>query len=509
MIVVCPRCQAKFRVADDKVGPRGAKVRCSRCQNVFLVHLELGSMPLEQAAAPAAPAPPPEPAQPRPGAHLDLDLETGTRELARVPAPAAPDPFAAPVPTRSAAPAPTRSAAPADDPFMTASPPATAASPAFDPFAAGAAPAQDAFPPDPFAAAMAPAPDGAAPTFADPFAAAHTPTPVPSTFPGRRAAMPGDLPVTDLSDLRQHEPPAPTPFRADDPDFSLEERSVPAARPRNALEAAAEAVEASVAALAAERHESQFFSEAGEGSIGLATETTPEPPHARAVPPEEVPTAAPAAPATARRRARAGDDEEAELAAKTIAQKLPRLRRASRLRKTALNAAALASLVLVALALLVLWRSGGRLEPGALRPSAVLRVLGGQPPTAFAALDVTSGAYERAQGPPLLFVRGRAISRAPGPVRALSVSVEVVRRGEVVARGKALAGAVLTPEELHGVADAPALAGLVRSAEARAPPSVRPGDAVPFLVAITDYPRDLEGAALRLEVSEGAPGAGP
>jgi hypothetical protein len=94
-------------------------------------------------------------------------------------------------------------------------------------------------------------------------------------------------------------------------------------------------------------------------------------------------------------------------------------------------------------------------------------------------------------------------------VRALRVSVEVVRRGEVVARGHALAGALLTPEELHGVADAAALEALARKAEARVPPVVKPGESLPFLVAIADYPGDLSAAALRLAVSEDAPGAGP
>src|SRR5512133_3316405 len=40
MIVICTKCQAKFRVADDKIGARGAKVRCSKCQTVFLVRPE-------------------------------------------------------------------------------------------------------------------------------------------------------------------------------------------------------------------------------------------------------------------------------------------------------------------------------------------------------------------------------------------------------------------------------------------------------------------------------------
>ena len=152
--------------------------------------------------------------------------------------------------------------------------------------------------------------------------------------------------------------------------------------------------------------------------------------------------------------------------------------------------------------------AGDQLEPGALRPSSVLRALGGQALGTFAAVEVTSGAYDRAKGPPLLFVRGRAISR-DRPVRALRVAVEVLRRGEVVARGQALAGAVLTPEELNGVTDAAMLAALGRNAEARVPPSVKPGDGVPFLVAIADYPGDLSAAALRLTVTEGAPGASP
>src|SRR5512138_667012 len=99
MIVICTKCQAKFRVADDKIGPRGAKVRCSKCQTVFLVHPDLGSIsvtngelrptvtPVPPTAAASAPAagPPQSPGSPRP----------------------APDPFAAASP-------------PGPDPFATA-----------------------------------------------------------------------------------------------------------------------------------------------------------------------------------------------------------------------------------------------------------------------------------------------------------------------------------------------------------------------------------------------------
>jgi predicted Zn finger-like uncharacterized protein len=45
MIVVCSACSARFRVADEKVGPRGARIRCTRCGQTFAV----------------SPAPPPSP----------------------------------------------------------------------------------------------------------------------------------------------------------------------------------------------------------------------------------------------------------------------------------------------------------------------------------------------------------------------------------------------------------------------------------------------------------------
>lgn len=71
----------------------------------------------------------------------------------------------------------------------------------------------------------------------------------------------------------------------------------------------------------------------------------------------------------------------------------------------------------------------------------------------------------------------------------------------MIARGEALAGAVPSPEALHGAADAAALAAAAREAAARAPARIAPGDAVPFLVAIADHPADLEGASLRVEVA--------
>lgn len=37
MIITCEECQAKFRMADEKLKPGGTKVRCSKCKHVFTV----------------------------------------------------------------------------------------------------------------------------------------------------------------------------------------------------------------------------------------------------------------------------------------------------------------------------------------------------------------------------------------------------------------------------------------------------------------------------------------
>ncbi len=184
--------------------------------------------------------------------------------------------------------------------------------------------------------------------------------------------------------------------------------------------------------------------------------------------------------------------------------------RTSRLRSVAVNAVALVALLVVTLAIWAIWRSDGPFDVASLRPSAILASLRGGDPSAgpYPALDVRSGVYERERGAPLVFVRGRIVSRARSAVPAVKVSVELFRDGQVIARGAAIAGGVPTAEELYGAGDATALAAALAAARARAPAEVRPGDAVPFLVAIGDAPADLEGATLRVEVAP-AGGASP
>ncbi|HEY7724889.1 MAG TPA: zinc-ribbon domain-containing protein, partial [Anaeromyxobacteraceae bacterium] len=70
MIVTCSSCQTRFRIGDDRIGPQGARVRCSRCKAVFVVRrVEPDTAPAPWTAA-AAPAPgtPPPPGAPANGA---------------------------------------------------------------------------------------------------------------------------------------------------------------------------------------------------------------------------------------------------------------------------------------------------------------------------------------------------------------------------------------------------------------------------------------------------------
>ncbi len=508
MIVICTKCQAKFRVADEKIGPRGAKVRCSRCQTIFLVHPDLGTMPLSADGSAAETAPPP-------ARRLDVDLEAAAQSPDPF-APAAPDPFVAAFASSSAPPA-------AADPFSAPSP-----SPA-DPFAP--APGVDPFAPqpirdDPFAP-RATAPDGFAPPAAEPFQP-------PLAAPGALG-----VPLTDLSDLLGTATPAAVPrpgaapsatagvpdfqsvaaaqappASSDDGGLSLEERTVPPVLPPPLPSPAAAAwtgpgaegfsgPDAFSATPMLDAGSFDFAAPGADEPLALAREPAfvtaaaergahveappigaPEPAPAPAAPPAPVP----------RRRA----------AAAPAPERIPDAR-ASRLRAVAVNAVALAALLLVAVAILVVWRSEGPLDASALRPAAILAALGRGSAGPFVAQEIRSGTYERERGPPVLFVRGKVVSRALAPVRAVRVAVEVVRRGEVIARGEAVAGAIPTPEELWRSVDAAAIGALARAAASRAPRQVRPGDAVPFLVAIPDHPADLDGAAVRVEV---APAAG-
>ncbi len=90
MIAACPQCQTRFRLAREKIGPQGARIRCSQCQTVFRVQApdgpEAAASP-ELRPAPVAAAAPPTPAKPLPPlaraliAEPDPELSKGIADL--------------------------------------------------------------------------------------------------------------------------------------------------------------------------------------------------------------------------------------------------------------------------------------------------------------------------------------------------------------------------------------------------------------------------------------------
>jgi predicted Zn finger-like uncharacterized protein len=97
VIAACPQCQTRYRLAREKIGPQGARIRCSQCQTVFRVQAPPGAPPTPPepkpspvAPARAAPAPaavPPPPPKPLPPlaralvAEVDADQAKAASEL--------------------------------------------------------------------------------------------------------------------------------------------------------------------------------------------------------------------------------------------------------------------------------------------------------------------------------------------------------------------------------------------------------------------------------------------
>jgi predicted Zn finger-like uncharacterized protein len=465
MIVVCSACQARFKVADEKVGPRGAKVRCSKCQTVFVVHRESWDAPDDAQAAPPQAAAAPAPPRPAAGG-LDLDLESGPRSAFR-PSGLAADPFGGGAGSHApAAPAPDPYGD--HDPFSAAPGGSGGGFGSVDPFVAQVSSPEPGLPTsavtdlsDLLGSGGGMAPSGPQPV---PELPAVTPPPEPSgildsgfDFDPSAAGSPAlDDGLEAQPRFHPHEP---------EPDLALAERT-----PAKALPAAPMP---------------GFGDFAGDG-VDEAFAPHPElgtPPHTAQVDATPGPRPAPAPP-----EAPPEEDHDAVVGMH---------RRASRIRAVVVNAISLVALLAVALGFLAYWRG---VRPGMgmlLRPSGVLGGIGA-PPEPFAATQLRSGLYERSDAPPILFVSGTAVSRADSAVPGLRVRVEVVRRGAVVARGEAGAGVVPTAEELYASRDA---AGLAAAVEARAqarPRGVKPGESILFLVAISDYPADVAGAGLRV-----------
>jgi predicted Zn finger-like uncharacterized protein len=519
MVVVCTSCQARFRVADEKVGPRGARVRCTKCKTVFQV---------------SAPASPPEAAGARPA-----------------------PPRAAPAPTPAPLPAPRR-----DDPF--------AAPLALDLQGASATPAPDAA--DPFAAFAVAAGKSAAVPEPTPFpdAALPEPTPIAPAKGRKRNGAPastldeflGSLPVTSLSDLEGTSPrrvagAAP----GTSPGLALEERTpvgiplempVPPAiqepEPYPGVHAGADALEAPVPPPEVEATPGPMALDgAPPDPIGAAPrdfplgppdgpEGRPHPEGSRAQVDEvadfqamigaelgELAEREPAAPFAADPTAGsagpasppeawggsegegpsgpAGPAREARGAARSRPAVVAGGRGeepgpvegdvlgSGRLHGVLVNAVSLALLLVLTAGILLWWRGGSALG---------LVGLGGNVAEGLAVEGASNGYYDTDAGRPLVFVRGRVTSRGAAPEGTVRVRAEMVRGGRVVASAEGTAGAVPTPEELAAVGSREDEARLRAQLAARAPARPPAGQALPFVVTFVDAPADLGGVTFRV-----------
>ncbi|MBI5970530.1 MAG: zinc-ribbon domain-containing protein [Deltaproteobacteria bacterium] len=74
MVIQCDKCQTKFRLDDSKVTGAGIKVRCTKCQNVFIVRPP-GYQDAPQEAAP----PPPSGGQPPPPSNDQIETDKGAQ----------------------------------------------------------------------------------------------------------------------------------------------------------------------------------------------------------------------------------------------------------------------------------------------------------------------------------------------------------------------------------------------------------------------------------------------
>jgi predicted Zn finger-like uncharacterized protein len=475
MIVTCTSCQARFRIPDERIGPKGAKVRCSKCKNVFVVR-----------PGPATDAPA-DPFAGRPAAPDPFAAGHG---------PAAPtaDPFAAPPDSDRFAPADPFAAPPAGLP---GSAPFAPAAPPSDPSGDGLhLPVTDlsdlalgaAVPPAGLAALAPPLPATAPPPGAppEPGAAVTSADDLVLEEPSRaiRVAPPPPLPPAPIFDLgggadlaEPGLPEAPRPdarFEFGAPGTFLSDPAEPVpglemGLPASQLPGGAELGADPFAAAALEAPGAQASSGEPAGSR-LPTVTEPLPPEKALEP------APPRLSIPVRRKPGAARE------AGPLSTPVPR----SRVQGFLANAVSLAALLAVAAGLLSWW----------LRDATPARTAPGSGPVV--ATGVLSGLYDTAAGPPLLFVRGEVRSRTAGRLGRVAVRAEVVLGGEVVARAEGLAGAVPGAEEVAQVASPEDAARLRARVASRAPAHLDPGGSLPFLVVFDAVPDGFRDAVFRV-----------
>jgi len=117
------------------------------------------------------------------------------------------------------------------------------------------------------------------------------------------------------------------------------------------------------------------------------------------------------------------------------------------------------------------------------------------------ATRVVSGLYDTASGKPVFYVRGRVENHGRKPHGPVRVVAELVAGGETEGKAEAIAGAEPSPEDVYALrnaADADRLQRNLLGADAER--RLAPGASLPFFAVIADPPTDLQRHRLHLRL---------
>jgi predicted Zn finger-like uncharacterized protein len=457
VVVQCPTCQSKFRIADEKVTDRGVRVRCTSCKNVFQVR-KPGAGGADQT--------------PGPGNTMDLSA-LGAAAVAK-------SGSTGPVKTGSTGPVKTGSTGPVKTGSTGPIKAGAAARPSTGPVKPSTGPVK------PSTGPVRPSTDkvrgaarrldaddlfGMAELTGDaPLSAGlDPPPPIPEppaiTKPG--SSLPGlddlDLEIDDRSAQKAARPP-PLP-ELDEP----QQPPPPLDPPIPPADSVAEPLPDAAGPMALD---DPFAAIAPGGSAAAANNAPAEEKPVRATEPRPRTD-----PVLRRDAARAPTPAEPEIAP-----------------ARALISSAITGLLGAALAIAVVITS-------ALSDDSAAGWLGFGTAADVIPTGVVSGLYDTAGGKPVFYVRGRVENRSSkvrGPVR---VTAELVADGASEAKADAIAGAEPTPEDvwsLRSPADAEKLTRTLQAA--RVDRSIAPGASLPFFALIPDPPADLVKHRLQVRV---------
>jgi len=446
VVVQCPTCQSKFRIADDKVTDRGVRVRCTSCKNVF------------QVRKPGSGS-----ADPSPGSGTTMDLSSLGASTVAKPASGAGGKSGGRPSTGPVRPA-KGSIRPSTDKVR------AAASLQADESAARRLDAEDLFGmaeltgDAPLAIGAAPP----APAGPDPEPPAAKPAPSLPGFddlnleidePPAKAARPPSPPPEPVPPPPPLDPPMPPPDSVADA----------LADPRGPME-----------------FDDPFDAIAPGGSAVVANGATAEEKPAK----EARPKTDPLRPKTDPLRPRT-DPVRRQAVPKTgpVRAAEPEIAPAR-----ALLSSAITGLLGAALAIVVVIAS-------ALSDDAASGWLGFGSAADVIATGVVSGLYETAGGKPVFYVRGRVENRSGkvrGPVR---VTAELMADGAPEAKADAIAGSEPTPEDVWSVRSPADVEKLTRTLQGvQVERKLPPGGSLPFFAVIPDPPPDLVKHRLRVRV---------